>query len=87
MVKIGSVTQPVDSNSRTVIDSTILKQQIYSDATYDYFCLAAAGTALTDAYWQVIRVDSTGNINHADSNEYFDNVATSLAVVSALAFG
>jgi len=81
------LAQPVDKNSRTITDSTVLKQKIYSDATYDYYCLAIPGSALTSAVWQVIRMDSDGSITHADSNEYFDNLATSLVVVAALTFG
>lgn len=83
---LGDVRQPVDSNSRTIVDSTVLKQKVYSDANYDYFCLAPAGSALSSALWQVIRIDSDGSIQHADGNELFDNVATSLAVVAALSF-
>ena len=82
-------TQPVDTNSRTLVNSAHFKTALYSSTagtSYDYVCLAVPGTALTTSEWQVIRVDSDGNITHADGNEYFDNVATNLATVQALSF-
>jgi len=82
-------TQPIDTNSRTITNSAHFKVEVYSSTagtSYDYVCLSTPGATLTDSEWQVIRVDGSGNLDHADGNEYFDNVATSLAVVQALSF-
>lgn len=83
----NAIRQPIDANSRTILDSTVLKQKVYSNATYTFMCLAVPGSALTDAVWQIVRIDSDGSIMHADSDELFDNLATNLTIVNALTYG
>lgn len=83
----NAVRQPIDANSRTIVDSAVLKQKVYSNATYTFMCLAVPGSTLSDSVWQVTRIDSDGSVEHADSDEMFNNVATSLAVVNALTYG
>jgi hypothetical protein len=53
-----------------------LQMQIIESGTYTYICLARVGTPLSDAYWQIKRIDASGNIMYADANENFDNIAT-----------
>jgi len=59
----------------------------YTDATYNYVCVAPPGTPLTTAAWRVSREHKTsGRIEWVDGNGNFDNVATDLATVAALTF-
>lgn len=75
-----------DNNSRTIQEAPALQKKFYSDATFDYVCRAAPGVALTTASWQVLRIRADGTKEFADGDSFFDNVATSLAVVAALTF-
>ena len=52
-----------------------LKRIIATDGTYTYICKALAGTATSEASWQIKRIeDETGNTTWCDSNTVFDNV-------------
>jgi hypothetical protein len=55
--------------------------QFYSDSTYTYICKAVPTTALSDASWQIKRLDSSGSKRYAGGAATFVNAATSLAVV------
>lgn len=53
-----------------------LQQKIVVSGDYTYICLARPGTPEAGAYWQIKRIDTTGNILYADANDNFDNVAS-----------
>ena len=80
------VRQPIDKNSRTVFHCSVLKTRVYDDGTYFYVCKAIPGAALTDAVWQVKRIDSDGSSLFADSDELFNNLATNVTIVSGLSY-
>lgn len=60
-----------------------LKRIIEDDGTYTYICKAEAGTATSDAYWQIKRIENaTGNVTWADSNSMHDNVQDNYATLT-----
>lgn len=63
-----------------------LKTKIYTSGGYTYVCEAKAGSNLTDAVWRISRVDSSGNVDQADGDDSFDNVATDEATVAGLTY-
>jgi len=59
----------------------------FSDATYDYYGTALAGSLLTDPVWQIERIErSSGNTDHPDGDTNFDNVFTDLTTVAGLVY-
>lgn len=64
------------SVQRTTADAVALK--LVTSGNYTYICIAAPGTAESDALWQIRRLDSSSGlkIEFADGNGSFDNVAT-----------
>ena len=77
----------VTGRAAHVIDGALASGPIYTDGTYNYFGEAVPGSALTAAVWRVSRMAiSDSRVMWADGNGNFDNVYTSLAVVSALTF-
>lgn len=62
----------------------------YNTGNFTYTCIAAIATPLSAAEWQVRRLEDDGSGNTrqmwCDGDDKFDNVATSLAVVSGLTY-
>jgi|MudIll2142460700_1097286.scaffolds.fasta_scaffold1373460_1 hypothetical protein len=76
-----NMVEPVGFDGQSVQRMMADSMQLYlvSSGGYDYFCLAAPGSALGDAKWQVFRLDSDGNKVFANHSASFDNVATNPA--------
>lgn len=69
------------SGGAALVSDAALDYIPYSDATYDYYCEAAPGTALATAAWRIARKhNATGRIEYADGGA-FSNAATDLATV------
>jgi len=58
--------------------------KIYSDASYDYYCHAAPGSALSASAWRVRRMDADGSVTYAGGAATFVNAATNLSTVQGL---
>lgn len=77
---LGNIGIDVVNGAAQVSDAA-LDYIPYSDATYDYYCEAAPGTALSTAAWRIARKNiSTGQIEYASLGA-FSNAATDLAAV------
>jgi hypothetical protein len=63
----------------TVADEKIIEA---SDATYEYFAFAPAGSSAASEVWKVIRIDSNGNKWHADGDTNYNNTATNIAALT-----
>ena len=59
--------------------STTLAIRCYNDGTYDYVCKAPPGTATSADDWQICRIDSSDNVEWADGDAEFDNIADNYA--------
>ena len=61
---------------------------VYEDGNFAYICRASEGTSVSAASWQVKKIDMSSGVvlKYADGNDSYDNLATSLAVVSALSY-
>ena len=63
--------------------STFIK---YSDATYEYYCESAVGTARSTTAWRVLRKTlSTGDLVYAGTG-HAEHAATDLTTVGALTY-
>lgn len=71
-----------DGNNLVRKLSSTMQTKIVSDSGYTYICKAPVGTALSDAKWQVSRIDSTGSKMFADADSEFDNIATDPTTLS-----
>ena len=78
----------LDDRGRTVVSDNMGQAHVeYSDATYEYFCFAAPGSAVASAVWRVFRLTSADTtITWADGDDLYNNLATSLAVVQGLSY-
>lgn len=77
----GTAWVQTHSGGAALVSDAALDYIPYSDATYDYYCEAAPGTALATAAWRIVRKHrSTGHWQHADGGA-FSNAATDLATV------
>ena len=77
----GSAWVQTHSSGAALVSDAALDYTPYSDATYDYYCEAVPGTALTTAAWRIVRKNrSTGRWQHASLGA-FSNAATDLATV------
>lgn len=90
-VTVGNfpTSYPVTDNGGSLtVDGTVSAPQydlkVYSDASYDYFCHAAPGTALSASGWRVKRMDADGSMTFAGGAATFVNPATNLATVQGL---
>ena len=57
--------------------------KIYEDGDITYICRAVIGSALSDAVWQIMKVDESSGlrITWTDGNRNYDNTATDLGTV------
>lgn len=77
----GTAWAQTHSGGAARVSDAALDYIPYSDATYDYYCEAAPGTALATAAWRIVRKNrSTGYWQYADGGA-FANAATDLATV------
>lgn len=77
----GNAWVQTRSGGAALVSDAALDYIPYSDATYDYYCEAAPGTALATAAWRIARKNiSTGQIEYASLGA-FSNAATDLATV------
>ena len=62
---------------------------LYEDGTVLYVCSASPCSAVSDAVWQVKKVDATTGVKvtWADGDANYDNLATDLATVKAFTYG
>ena len=81
-------TQPVSIASLPVAPEDNKAVVVYEDGNYAYICRASEGTSVSAASWQVKKIDMSSGVvlKYADGNDSYDNLATSLAVVSALSY-
>jgi len=61
---------------------------VYESGAILYVCKAAIGTALAAPLWSIKKVDTTSGvkIEWADGDSNYDNLATDLGTVAALAY-
>lgn len=77
----GDVVVPqYDSKGRALYRSPDEKVIYESDASFDYYGFAPAGSSLGSAVWRVFRIAKSDGVTktHADGNEKYDNVGSSL---------
>ena len=71
------------TNGAALVTAPPLTYVKYTDATYEYYCEAAVGTARSTAAWQVSRKTlATGDVIYAGTGA-FAYAATNLAAVQA----
>jgi hypothetical protein len=94
LVRIGDKRYEWDGDSwvlksvggAALITDPTLTYVNYSNATYTYYCEAAAGTARSTAAWQVTRkTNATGDMIYAGTGA-FEHAATDIATVAALTY-
>lgn len=70
----------IDEDNKAVV--------LYEASPGLFVCRASIGSALSDAVWQIMRVDTTSGIvvTWADGNSNYDNVATDSATVQGLSY-